>query len=227
MMKRNSILSVLKMALALSLVFSFAACDSSGDDGDDGDDLFAGTALYEVSWNGAFNPDFTSDSVTLVDAADTVLATSTGAMMHNTAGASTQVQTGGFFPSGTGALLQFAGGAWGGVHFELSPLVDVSAATKVYVAVKGDLAETAYFGMKMIAGSEAEVNFLNYPSKAGAGGWTVYTIALSDFTGCDFTTFKGFGLWNPNVVDGTLAERDVAANYPVLSDILISVAFGE
>ncbi len=221
MMKRNSILSVLKMALALSLVFSFAACDPSGDDGSDE------AAFFEVSWNGAFNPDFTSDSVTLVNADGTVLSTSTGAMMHNTAGDSTQVQEGGFFPSGTGALLQFAGGAWGGVHFELDPLVDISAAKKVQVAVKGDLAETAYFGLKMAAGSEAEVNFLNYPSKAEAGGWTVYTIPLSDFTGCDFTTFKGFGLWNPNVVDGTPAERDLAANYPVLSDILISVAFGE
>ncbi|HKL71931.1 MAG TPA: hypothetical protein VJ855_04670 [Marinilabiliaceae bacterium] len=229
MMKKNSILSALTLALALSLVFSFTACDTPSDGnngGGGGDDLpaFTGVPLFEVSFNGEFNPDFTSDSITLIDSEAAVLSTSKGAMKHNTAGESTQIQEGGFFASKTAAKLQFAGGAWGGVHFELDPLVDVSTSSKAYIAVKGDLKETTFFGFKLIAGAEVEVNFLKYPKTDGKDGWTVYTVPFEDFEGTDLTTFKGFGLWNPNVDDSD--ARDKPENYPVLSDIVISVAFG-
>ncbi|MCD1655723.1 hypothetical protein K7J14_13580 [Treponema zuelzerae] len=236
MMKRKSILSVLKMALALSLVFSFAACDTSGDE-DEGDDQFSGTALYEINWSGAFSPDFTTDSVKVVNAGDEVIGTSSGAMSlkMNIPHTHTQIQEGGFFPTGTGVNFTTDGGGWNGVFFKMvGSTCDISAASKAYVAIKGDLGETAYFGLKIEwtgtgdNAPAAEVNILDYPAKAGAGGWTVYTINLADFTNIDTSAFSGLGLWNPNVVDGTAAEREAAAaNYPALTDVLISVAFGE
>lgn len=233
-MKKFSFLNVLKLAGAAALIVSMAACENSSSSDDPVVTGFTGTPTYLVTWDGAFAGGANSGAA-IRNADGTLVKASTETQALQAASASTMVATGGFFDD-TAINFTTAGGDWGGCFMQyIAPdtTIDISDATKIYVAVKGDLGATAYFGIKLESTNVAwpatraatELNFLSYPA-ATENGWTIYTIPLADFTAVDFADFGGIGVWNANIVDGTVAERESpATNYLPLSDVLISIAF--
>ena len=226
--------TIVKLTAGAALLFALGSCDNGTTNNNDGDELsaFNGSPSYAVKWDGTFNPDYSSDGVKIEMVSDgTVAATSKGAMALNNAAGSTMVgENAGFFGSKTAVNFVDTGGAWGGLFFHLDPQLDLSSVDKIYVAVKGDLNGTKYFGLKLQSGDpdpSFEVNFLKYPASNGGDGWTIYTVPVSEFTngGVDMSQFLGLGLWNPNLVDGTTEERDKPENYPALTDVKLCVAF--
>lgn len=223
---KKMISTALTVLTMVALVTSAMACKQPTDDTKDDSPIVGENG--EVVWTAAFNPSFDTTSVKIFGADHEVLATSAGAMALNKADTSVQAQAGGYYESKTCVNFTTTGGAWGGVFFQTgndNP-IDLSAFTKVNIAVKGDMGSTAYWGLKLENTSDAgfETNFLNGTSTED-GEWTVYEVEFADLAGFNPAAFTGLGLWNPNSVDGTTAERDFPENYPAFSNVLLSVKF--
>lgn len=234
-MKKISVSGIVKLLAASVMVVFMMGCEQPSDKSDDENSLSLSDVvpLFEVSWNGAFNPAYSSTGVTIEVADGATLWTSEGAMSqcNGAEDGHTMVQAGGYFASGTAVNWGTVGGAWNGVFAKSeSATVDVSSATNAYVAVKGMPEGIAYFELQLASGTPVVVNVMNYPSVTD-GEWTIYVVPLADYSGVNPAALMQVGVWNPNLVNSNVdTERNTpTTNFPAIAAgiMYVSVAFGE
>jgi len=178
-----------------------------------------------------FNPEYATDSFGLIGPEGAMVEMTAGAMAQNTFDGSTQVQTGGYYKTGSAVNYLGRGGDWGGIFFHLANPVDLLTlgATKINIAVKGDMPGMTYWDFKPQTGSggatAVEVNILSLATVTTDGEWTIYSINLDDaaLATVDFSEFFGMGLYHPRTLESG-SETDVNAAV-IACDVLVSVAF--
>jgi len=110
-------------------------------------------------------------------------------------------------------LASFPGEDWGGLWFELSPALDMSAFSDGHLIVSLIIpSEITDFEVKLESiGGVGSVNLLDYPPVALAKGFFQYTIPLADFTALGLNLDQltvPFSLWNPKDENGNYVKGD-------------------
>jgi len=101
----------------------------------------------------------------------------------------------------------YPAGSWAGIYFQLTEAIDMSAYANGNLLVDLQIPEgITNFEVKLEStGGFASLNLLDYPSTLTDGGFSTYTIPLSDFVDLGLNLDKltiPFALWNPMDVNG-------------------------
>jgi hypothetical protein len=115
---------------------------------------------------------------------------------------------------GSSVKVQFQGGSWGGIYFQLASAVDMSLFSEGRLVVSLIIPEEIVdFEVKLEStGGVGSLNLLDYPSQPGDKGFTVYSIPLADFVALGLKLEKltiPFALWNPKDADGNYVAGNV------------------
>lgn len=118
------------------------------------------------------------------------------------------------YEGGTSISAVFPGGKWGGIYFELDPVIDASEYANSYLvamlSIPDDFAEVE---IKLEGASgQGPLNLMDYASEPVDEVFAKYRIPLADFVaaGAVFSDLKvPFSLWNPKNGSGSLVAGEV------------------
>ncbi len=118
------------------------------------------------------------------------------------------------YEGGSSISAVYPGGKWGGIYFELDPVIDASEYANGYlVAMLSIPDEFAEVEIKLEGASgQGPLNLMDYTPEPVDEVFAKYRIPLADFVaaGTVFSDLKvPFSLWNPKDASGSLVAGDV------------------
>ena len=118
------------------------------------------------------------------------------------------------YEGGSSISAPFPGGSWGGMYFELDPVIDASEYINGYLVAMLSIPEQfADVEIKLEGASgQGSLNLLDYTAEPVDEVFAKYRIPLADFVAAG-TTFDDlkvpFSLWNPKDASGSFVAGDV------------------